>query len=345
MFVTGHTGFKGAWLSAWLIHMGADVCGYSDAIPTEPALFERLELSKHMQTTFADIRDFASIRKAIAQSRPQIIFHLAAQSLVRPSYDRPLDTFSTNIMGTANLLEAARTAMGLQAVVIATSDKCYLNRESGVPFVENDPMGGDDPYSASKGAAELVFTSYFKSFFSRSHRPGVVSVRAGNVIGGGDWAKDRVVPDCIRAWSSGEKVLLRSPESVRPWQHVLDPLAGYLQAAKAAATQSEINGESYNFGPGENAERTVLEVVKSLAEECQFSKNWQIDANAAKGKKESIFLKLNPEKAKRSLGWHARLNFEAAVTWTGNWYNVAHGSPGQMFDFTLSQIKAFESLE
>lgn len=343
VFVTGHTGFKGAWLSAWLLRLGADVYGFSDGIPTRPSLFEQLELGETMRSQIGDVRDFSQIDGALREADPQIIFHLAAQSLVRPSYDHPVETFATNAMGTVHILESLRRLKNLESGIFVTSDKCYMNNETGRPFVEDDPMGGDDPYSASKGAAEIIFHSYFKSFFSKSAKPGLMSVRAGNVIGGGDWAVDRIIPDAIRAWSSGQAVEIRSPHSIRPWQHVLEPLYGYLLAARTAATDSSRHGCSYNFGPGLKNEKTVMELIEQLARSCEFAKGWQVNSGGASQKSEAQVLRLNVDRVERDLRWKSLMDFSETIEWTGLWYNQLQKKPASIREFTLSQLSQFES--
>ena len=254
VLITGHTGFKGSWLAAWLNALGASVVGYGLAPPTTPSLFALADLDSRVQSIFADIRDLQRLRLAINEVRPEVIFHLAAQSLVRESYRAPLDTLTTNIIGTANVLEAVRSAEGVQAVVVITSDKCYENREQRAGYLESDPMGGYDPYSSSKGAAELVTSSYRRSFFGAKSSAGIATARAGNVIGGGDFAADRLLPDCIRSVEGERLMLVRNPASTRPWQFVLDLLEGYLGLAERLVTEGPAYAEPWNFGPSD-AER------------------------------------------------------------------------------------------
>ena len=343
VLITGNTGFKGAWLSLWLQKMGAQVYGISLDVPSNPSLFERAGLKGSMPTTFLDINDYSKLKAAFDEAQPEFLFHLAAQSLVRPSYDEPLKTFATNTMGTAHILECCRNPNSLKSVLVVTSDKCYQNTESGKPFSENDPMGGDDPYSASKGAAEIVFHSYFKSFFQKSNSPAISSVRAGNVIGGGDWAVDRIIPDAIRAWGSQQKLEIRSPNSIRPWQHVLEPLYGYLLTAKTLVEQKSLSGESYNFGPGRENEKTVLELISKLSEHCSFSEGWDINTHQKSDKKEAQVLRLNSEKAKSQLKWKNHLDFSETLAWTGQWYSETKQKPEQLRALTLKQIEDFEA--
>lgn len=342
VLITGHTGFKGAWLSLWLGHLGARVYGLSIDIPSQPSLYEQVKLNSETQSHFLDINDYGKLNSLVSDIQPEFIFHLAAQSLVRKSYDQPLNTFSTNVMGTAHVLESARQVKNLKAVVIVTSDKSYQNNEAGLPFVETDPMGGDDPYSASKGASELIFHSYFKSFFNQPDSASVCSVRAGNVIGGGDWALDRIVPDAIRSWGNQKNLEIRSPQSIRPWQHVLEPLYGYLLAAKVISENKKLTGESFNFGPGEQNEKSVLDLIKTLSQYCSFASGWDLSHPAKGGKKEAQVLRLKSDKAKSQLNWRNHLDFSETLKWTGQWYSEVQEKPNQARALTLQQIKDFE---
>jgi CDP-glucose 4,6-dehydratase len=330
VFLTGHTGFKGAWLAEWLLALGADLTGFSIDIPTKPSLFEGLSLSSRLQDLRGDIRELGSLTKAMTEAKPSIVFHLAAQALVRESYDDPIRTFATNIMGTANVLEAARR-----------TDKVYENENLGRAFKEGDPLGGHDPYSASKAGAEIVFSSYARSFLSGSSLH-AASARAGNVIGGGDFAADRIVPDCVRAWKSGEKVMVRNPASIRPWQHVLEPLAGYLMIGKRLLERPEgVAGEAFNFGPAGEATRTALELVKEM-EKAWPSAEHEI-RQLADGKKEASHLSLDPSKSKTELGWGPRLNFAATAAWTAEWYRAAQ-NPAEQLRMTRDQIRRYDDL-
>jgi CDP-glucose 4,6-dehydratase len=341
VFLTGHTGFKGAWLSEWLLGLGANLTGFSLDIPTQPSLFETLELSRRMQDLRGDIRELGSLSKAMSEAKPEIVFHLAAQALVRESYDDPIGTFATNIMGTANVLEAARFADSVKAVVVVTTDKVYENADQGLPFRESDPLGGHDPYSASKAGAEIVFSSYTRSFLRGSFLH-AASARAGNVIGGGDWAVDRLVPDCIRAWAKGDGLMLRNPGSVRPWQHVLEPLAGYLAIGQRLLEKPErVTGEAFNFGPAGEATRSALQLVEEM------EKHWPGATHEVRaledGKKEAALLSLDPAKARRELGWEPKLNFAATAAWTAEWYR-AGSNPAECLRLTREQIRRYENL-
>lgn len=326
VFITGHTGFKGSWLTAWLLELGAEVAGFSLNVPTSPAAFTELGLERHIKDYRGDVRDREALGRAMREFGPEVVFHLAAQSLVRPSYEDAALTFETNTMGTLNLLEAVRHCPGVKAVVCITSDKCYRNDEWVWGYRESDHLGGDDPYSASKACAEIVAHSYFTSFFKDG--PAMATARAGNVIGGGDWAVDRIVPDCARAWAGGEAVSIRSPWATRPWQHVLEPLSGYLWlGARLLHLQEEgegdeelpLNGEAFNFGPESGVNATVAEVTEALAAHWP---NFSVDMNeaAAPGKKESTLLKLCCDKALAHLGWKAALTFEETIAYTAEWY-------------------------
>lgn len=352
VLITGHTGFKGTWLTAWLLSLGAKVAGFAVDIPSTPSAFTSLGLQNKITHTQADIRDSAAILRAVQEFKPHIIFHMAAQALVRPSYEDPGYTFETNAMGTLHLLEAVRQTPGVEAVVCITSDKCYRNDEWVWGYRERDHLGGEDPYSASKACAEIIAHSYFKSFFKQG--PSMATVRAGNVIGGGDWAVDRIVPDCARAWAAGEPVVIRSPQATRPWQHVLEPLSGYLWLGALLATKAEtplpLNQESFNFGPAADVNATVAQVSDALAA------HWagfaaEMDRNAVQSKKECTLLKLCCDKALAHLHWHATLPFTETIRYTAEWYRAfykegptAEGEQGleaRMFAFTAGQIAAY----
>ncbi len=319
VLLTGHTGFKGAWLSEWLLLLGAEVHGYALQPPTEPSLFAQLGLAGRMGHQIADIRDADTIAQAVRKIRPDYIFHLAAQSLVRLSYDKPLETYAVNVLGTANLLDALRMVDWNCSVVVVTSDKCYENKEWLYGYRENDPMGGHDPYSSSKGAAELVVAGYRNSFFQKSSVK-IASARAGNVIGGGDWALDRIVPDCIRALKSNQAIPVRNKIATRPWQHVLEPLGGYL--CLAAQLHQLASGESplcsaFNFGPGQESNRTVKELVEELIK--HWPGKWE-DKSNPKASHEATFLHLSSDKAHALLRWSPAWNFPMAVEQTAAWY-------------------------
>lgn len=345
VFITGHTGFKGSWLSAWLINLGARVTGFSLSLPTEPANFEALKLAEKLKDLRGDVRDAPAVSAAITASQPEIVFHLAAQPLVRESYEKPVETFQTNMLGTLNVLEACRHCPSVKAVVIITSDKCYRNEEWVWGYRETDRLGGADPYSASKGCAELIAHSYFESFFRNG--AACATARAGNVVGGGDWAADRIVPDCARAWSENKAVKIRSPRATRPWQHVLEPLSGYLWLGAGLLNNDDkisatLRGQSYNFGPPADMNSTVAEVVKGLA---YFWRgfNSEMDMAADGGKKECGLLKLCCDKALADLAWKATLNFDETIRYTAEWYAryYARSEAPDMWSFTQGQIAAY----
>lgn len=345
VFVTGHTGFKGSWLSAWLVQMGAEVTGYSLDIPTTPSHFEAMGLGAHMRDIRGDIRDREALNKAMVEAKPEMVFHLAAQALVRLSYDEPATTFEANVLGTLNVLEAVRSTPSVDTLVCITSDKCYRNDEQVWGYRENDHLGGYDPYSASKGCAEIVAHSYFKSFFKDG--PACATVRAGNVVGGGDWALDRIVPDCARAWAKGEPVLVRSPHATRPWQLVLEPLSGYLWLGallrEGVTKPFALSGEAYNFGPGADVNNPVSDVVQELARHWPGFKS-EMDMSVEATRKECTLLKLCCDKALACLGWQATLNFEETMRYTAEWYRRYYqggGAEDGMLDFTLGQVSAY----
>lgn len=345
VFITGHTGFKGAWLSCWLLALGAEVTGFSLNIPTKPSAFAALNLANRMRDLRGDICDYSNLKTAIAQTQPDIVFHLAAQALVRESYREPALTMQTNAIGTMNVLEAIRATGSVQAGVFITSDKCYRNDEWVYGYRETDYLGGHDPYSASKGCAEIIAHSWFQSFFQE--RPACATVRAGNVIGGGDWAKDRIVPDCARAWQNREPVRLRSPNATRPWQHVLEPLSGYLWLGAQllnpdfqAQTPYPIKGEAFNFGPPADAIHSVGAVVQGLA---RHWPGFQFETGDQCGMmKECGLLKLCCDKALASLNWKATLDFEETIRYTADWYARYHAeNEPDMWDYTTGQIAAY----
>ena len=339
VFVTGHTGFKGAWLALWLASLGARVSGYALQPPSSPSLWALVEAKAGIASTVADIRDLGALGKAIESFQPDIVFHLAAQSLVRPSYEDPVGTYATNVMGTVHVLEAVRKAGGVRALVNVTSDKCYENLETGQAYSESDPMGGRDPYSSSKGCAELVTAAYRASF------PGgaaIASARAGNVIGGGDWAQDRIVPDIVRAAVAGKAVQVRNPRAVRPWQHVLEPLAGYLQLAECLHDAPATFSGGWNFGPDEKDAVPVEKVVSTITRLWGPPASWAAD----KGEHphEAHFLKLDSSKARSRLGWTPRLGLQTALEWTVDWYKTqAQGADARQL--TLAQIERYMELE
>nr|WP_249784613.1 CDP-glucose 4,6-dehydratase [Bradyrhizobium sp. IC3195] len=346
VLVTGHTGFKGSWLSLWLSTMSARVFGFALAPPTSPSLFERAEVGAVVDDTRGDVRDIEALSHLLARSRPDVVFHLAAQSVLRESYIDPVGTVATNVMGTLNVLEtvrqhnlkakAERSGDGVRSLVVVTSDKCYENREWVWGYREDEAMGGHDPYSTSKGCAELLLTSYNRSFAE----PPAASGRAGNVIGGGDWAKDRLVPDAVRAFAAGRSLEIRRPHAIRPWQHVLEPLSGYLLLAEALAVRGAAVAQGWNFGPGPENEQPVARVADTLAAIWGNGAHWQHVGSDRFH--EATFLKLDSSKARTLLGWRARLGFEEALKMTVDWYKEdLAGSASSMHDFTVGQIRDY----
>lgn len=328
VFLTGHTGFKGAWLALWLQRLGAEVTGYALGPPTSPSLFEVARVASGIASIHGDIRDLPRLQQALRETRPEIVFHLAAQSLVRHGYHNPVDTYATNVMGTLNLLEAVRHTPGVRAVVMVTSDKCYENREWVWGYREDEPLGGRDPYSNSKGCAELITRAYRDSYFNPSthagHGVAIASARAGNVIGGGDWAADRLVPDLLRAILAGAPAVIRSPHAIRPWQHVLEPLSGYLRLAERLYTGGAEFAEAWNFGPSDADTRPVQWVVERLIEAAQTGgltgARWQLDPNPQPH--EAHHLRLDSAKARSRLGWHPRWPVAAAIHRTVAWHQA-----------------------
>ncbi|HEY6863575.1 MAG TPA: CDP-glucose 4,6-dehydratase [Burkholderiales bacterium] len=336
VFLTGHTGFKGSWLALWLHALGADVAGYALAPPTEPSLWDRLGLATRVRDERADVRDLDRLMRALAGFRPEVVFHLAAQSLVRPSYADPVATYATNVLGTVHVLEAARRTDSVRVVVVVTSDKCYENREQDRGYTEEDAMGGHDPYSSSKGCAELVTAAYRRSFFGKGAV--VTSARAGNVIGGGDWAADRLVPDLVRAARSGLEARIRNPNATRPWQHVLDPLHGYLILAERAWGDPALAG-GWNFGPDERDAVPVGRIADEFASRWGAGAAWAADGG--EHPHEARYLKLDCAKARSRLGWAPRLPRAAALDWTVEWYR-ADAAGADVRALSLEQIRRYE---
>lgn len=341
VLVTGYTGFKGSWLCLWLSRMGAVVSGYSLPAPTKPSLFELARVADHVDGTNGDVRDLDALSDCINRQKPDILFHLAAQSLVRRSYADPVSTYATNVLGTVHVLEAARRCDGLGVILNVTSDKCYENREIPWSYRETDALGGYDPYSSSKGCAELVSAAYRRSFFSEPHGIRLGSARAGNVIGGGDWAEDRIVPDCVRALLDGRPVPVRNPGSVRPWQHVLEPLAGYLLYAQRLWERTSELPPALNFGPSDGDIRPVSDLVRAVVERWGSPGSWT--GAAGEPLHEAGLLNLDSTLARLKLGWRSRLTFEQAVTTTVDWYRQ-HQCGSALPQFTLAQIAAYEGL-
>lgn len=345
VLITGHTGFKGSWLSLWLQCKTSDVIGYALNPPSTPNLFETANVAKGMISLFGDVRDFGHLKEVIKEHKPEIVIHMAAQALVRRSYADPLETYSTNVMGTANVLEAVRESSSVRIVVIVTSDKCYDNKEWIWGYRENDPMGGNDPYSSSKGCAELVTSAYRKSYPSekgdKRHGAAIASVRAGNVIAGGDWAEDRLIPDIVKAFMKNTPVVIRNPHAIRPWQHVLEPLNGYLCLAEKLWERGHDFAEAWNFGPNDGDARPVSWVVKRLANLWGESARWKLDATQQPH--ENINLKLDCSKAKSLLGWCPKLSLSTTLEWVAEWYK-SYQQDKDMRLFTEAEILRFESL-
>ena len=336
ILVTGHTGFKGSWLALWLHSMGAKVCGYALKPNTNPSLFNIINLSEKIQSVTGNILDKNALEKTFSDFNPEIVFHLAAQPLVRLSYFEPLMTYETNVIGTLNVLEAARKTSSLKAFVNITTDKCYENKEVKKGYCEDDPMGGYDMYSSSKGCVEIMSASYRRSFLSNAYA--MATARAGNVVGGGDWAQDRLIPDCIKAIQNNETIVLRNPNAVRPWQHVLEPLAGYLILAQKLYEEGHKYAEGFNFGPGENSFYTVKEVAEKIVSRLHKGK---IQCFKADNLHEAGLLMLNIEKAKKILGWYPKLSVDETIKWTVDWYGHFYAGDANMIDFSLAQIKEY----
>lgn len=343
VLVTGHTGFKGSWLAHWLRHLGAEVAGYSVDVPTTPSNFEILGLRKDVRHVEGDIRDIKALARAIDDFHPDVVFHMAAQALVRRSYADPVATFETNAMGMVNLLECVRMRPWIETAVLITSDKAYRNDEWCWGYRETDALGGHDPYSGSKSCADLIAHSYFHSFL-RDGPVRMAITRAGNVIGGGDWADDRIVPDCIKAWTRGEPVVVRSPKATRPWQHVLEPLSGYLWlAARLLQSQRGLHGEAFNFGPEANVNQTVAELIDSMSKRWPGVR-WQVPEGMAQGGREANLLKLSCDKALFHLQWRAALLFPETVEFTVDWYRTWHEGRRDMREFADAQIDRYTQL-
>jgi CDP-glucose 4,6-dehydratase len=338
VLLTGHTGFKGAWASVWLQRLGAQVHGLALPPATTPSLWTLL--GNPADRGFGDIRDPAVVKAAFDEARPEIVIHMAAQALVHPSYEDPVETFSTNVMGLVNVLEGSRASETVRAVVNVTSDKCYENREQIWAYREDEPMGGSDPYSASKGCAELVTASYRRSFFKDAAGPWLASARAGNVIGGGDWSADRLAPDCVQAFEAERPVLIRNPLATRPWQHVLEPVCGYLILAQALYERGGEVAEGWNFGPSDEDAWPVKDVVDQLVRSWGGSASWRHDSRVHP--KEAMLLRVDATKARLRLGWRPRLPLREALAWTVDWYRAVSSGQDAM-DLTRAQIEAYES--
>lgn len=341
VLITGHTGFKGSWLSLWLQNAGAHVTGYSLLPPTQPSMFDVAKVARGMNSIIGDVRNQTSLEKIFTENQPEIVIHMAAQALVRLSYHNPVETYSTNVMGTIHLLEAVRKTPSVRAVVNVTSDKCYENREWVWGYRENEAMGGFDPYSNSKGCAELVTSAYRNSFFNESidnKSVALASARAGNVIGGGDWATDRLIPDIIQAIAHNRPVKIRNPHAIRPWQHVLEPLSGYMCLAQKLCEQGTDYAEAWNFGPNENDTQPVQWIVEQLIKKWGGDARWEIDKN--EHPHEAHYLKLDCSKSKMRLNWQPRWSLGQALTSIIDWQK-AYQSGQDMREFSLGQIALY----
>jgi len=345
VFLTGHTGFKGSWLALWLTRLGAKVRGYALDPCTEPNMFSMASISSLVEDVRGDTRDYEKLRASITEFAPEVVFHLAAQPILRRSYSEPVATYATNVMGTVHVLEAIRKTPSVRAVVCVTTDKCYQNQEWVWPYRETDPLGGRDPYSSSKACAELVVAAYRASFFPVDRVPEqhvkLATARAGNVIGGGDWSEDRLIPDLIRGFTSRKPVLIRWPNAIRPWQHVLEPLHGYVMLAQELLAQNTRFASSYNFGPSDEGIWPVDRIAKKLVDMWGEGASWIRDS--APSVHEDHVLTLDASKARAELGWTPRLGIGAALEWTLKWYRACNRGEN-MAEFTLEQIAEYENL-
>lgn len=342
VLITGHTGFKGTWLTSWLLELGAEIVGVSKDIPTEPSMFEAIGIKSKIKHVIGDVRNLEMIRDLIVNEKPDFIFHLAAQAIVSLSYSDPGETLSTNIIGTMNVLEAVRKQDRQCHVVLITSDKCYDNVEWVWGYRETDSLGGKDVYSGSKGAAELVIKSYFHSFFKENHSVRLAVARAGNVIGGGDWAADRIIVDCVKSWADGKPVTIRSPNATRPWQHVLEPLSGYLTLGWKLVEDERINGEAFNFGPRSEQNRNVVQLLSDLGKAWGFkepNEAYQITDNIPFH--EAGLLKLNCDKALFLLKWESTLHYEETIRLISDWYGSYYKGGKDIYVLTRSQISEY----
>jgi CDP-glucose 4,6-dehydratase len=343
VFLTGHTGFKGSWLSLWLDALGADVTGYALEPPTQPSLFEQAKVANLFHSVFADVRDFQRLKAAVEECRPDVVIHMAAQSVVRRGYEDPIETYSSNVMGTVNILEAVRQLKHPCAFVNVTSDKCYANQEWVWGYRENEPMGGRDPYSNSKGCAELVTTAYRESFFSlatlKDHGVALASARAGNAIGGGDWTSNQLIPDLVRAFLAGRPCLIRNPSAIRPWQFVLEPLRGYLMLAERLAEEPARFASAWNFGPAEEDAKPVSWIADELTRLWAGSALWRLDG--ATHPREAYSLKLDTSKSRTLLDWHPALPLNQALEWIVEWYRTFEAG-SDLRSITRTQIERYE---
>lgn len=344
--VTGHTGFKGSWLIVWLKMLGADVVGISNEFRTTPNHFDSANLQSSTRSIVLDIRNGCELKRLLVEEEPDFIFHLAAQPLVRRAYLNPSESWSTNLLGTVNVLEALRSFSKKCVAILITSDKCYDNVEWVWGYRETDKLGGGDPYSASKGAAEIAVTSYYRSYFSGDDSLiRLATARAGNVIGGGDWSPDRIIPDCTKAWAKGESAIIRNSSATRPWQHVLEPLSGYLTQGQLLSNEKLLNGESFNFGPDDSSNHSVGHLVELMAS-CWGGVRW-IDEERLACKQavaEARLLRLNCDKADALLKWSAVMSFEETVKATANWYKDFYTDSQRTHEYTAAQIKEYSAL-
>lgn len=338
VYLTGHTGFKGSWLSLWLQNMGAIVKGFSLDVNTEPALFIEANVAAGMESEIGDIRDLEQITKSMVSFNPDILIHMAAQPLVRLSYKEPIDTYTTNVIGTVNVLEVARKCINLKAIVAVTSDKCYENKEREQGYIENEPMGGHDPYSSSKGCAELVTSAYRRSFFNSENSASLASARAGNVIGGGDWAEDRLIPDILRAFEKSEPVVIRNPLSTRPWQHVLEPLSGYLVLAQELFLNGDNFVEGWNFGPKDEDCKPVSWILDQMVSNWGNNASWILDKK--NNPHEAVFLKLDCSKAANRLKWNPKWNLQLTLKSIVDWHKL-YRNGGDIKKQCLKEINAY----
>lgn len=340
VFLTGHTGFKGSWLSIWLNQMGAEVKGYALRPNTNPALFDLANIQERISNEFGNIQNYDQLKKSMMDFDPQILIHMAAQPLVRLSYKEPINTYMTNVMGTVNVLEASRSCKNLKSIVSVTTDKCYENKEWVWAYRENEPMGGHDPYSSSKGCAELVTAAYRKSFFFDKHSPALASARAGNVIGGGDWATDRLLPDVLKAFNDGQIVTVRSPYAIRPWQHVLEPLSGYLILAENLFNNGNKYAEAWNFGPKEDDCKDVQWILNQMVNIWGEGVSWELDKNPQPH--EATFLKLDFSKAKTLLNWEPKWSIKTVLEKIFDW-NKVYLANGDIFKKCIEEINEYNS--
>ena len=342
IIVTGHTGFKGSWLSLWLYLCGAKVMGLSNGILTKPSHFKSIKMSGRIISKRVDICDVKKIKKIFLNFKPEFVFHLAAQSLVNKSYSNPIETYKSNTFGTLSVLESLKVLKNKCVVVLITSDKSYKNLEIKRGYKENDLLGGIDPYSSSKASAELIIQTYIKSFFSKKKNLSLAVARAGNVIGGGDWSLDRLIPDCIKSWSKNKNVILRNPNSTRPWQHVLEALSGYLILSIQLSKNKKLNGEVFNFGPSNKKNYSVLNVVQNMKKDWK-SVSWKV-GKRNKTFYESNLLKLNSIKAKKKLNWKCILTFRETINLVITWYKAFYGKKLDMENVSIDQIRFYEKI-